>query len=274
MPYFLSVDKSSSQQVLSISDINVSGSTEDPVGSKIVTITVDVKIADIYSAGETKNQATLNDIPAIFGPEIKSDSNDSTTVKEPTTLDIENVPPVATDNNVSTNKNTNISGNVITDDNGDGQDYDSNGDDFNVTSFTINGTTYTVPADGNETAEITEGNITISSDGNYTFVPATGYDGNVSKITYTVSDGTNQSNGDLNIKVTNNTPTAQDDNVTVDEDTVLHGDVIAGTSDGTVDGNATDSDADGDSLSVTAAEYDSDGDGTRCQSYNRKFNYY
>ena len=65
-------------------------------------------------------------------------------------------------------------------------DSDSDGDTLNVISFQVNGILYNV----GETANFTQGSITLSDDGSFVFVPTLGYSGDVPSIVYTISDGT------------------------------------------------------------------------------------
>ena len=58
------------------------------------------------------------------------------------------------------------------------------GDVLSVTQFVVGGTIYAV----NITANLAEGDLTIGSDGSYTFVPTAGFIGTVPTATYTVSD--------------------------------------------------------------------------------------
>ena len=54
-----------------------------------------------------------------------------------------------------------------------------------MTGFTVDGTSYSA----GDTASLTEGDLTINTDGSYTFTPAADYNGPVPVATYTVSDG-------------------------------------------------------------------------------------
>ena len=49
-----------------------------------------------------------------------------------------------------------------------------------ITDFTVGGNTYTA----GQTANLTEGDLTIHADGSYTFVPAADYNGTVPLVTY------------------------------------------------------------------------------------------
>ncbi len=98
-------------------------------------------------------------------------------------------------------------------------DTDVDGDVLIVTSFLINGITYAA----GETASITEGTITITEDGSYSFTPNQGYLGAVSLINYTISDGVLTSSANLNISVipAPEPPVARDDYDTAEINTTL-----------------------------------------------------
>ena len=67
------------------------------------------------------------------------------------------------------------------------------GTNIQVAQFVINGVLY----NAGETANFGQGSITITADGAYTFVPRTGYTGNVANIRYIISDGTLTSDANL-----------------------------------------------------------------------------
>ncbi|TCJ17987.1 retention module-containing protein [Parasulfuritortus cantonensis] len=90
------------------------------------------------------------------------------------------------------------------------------------------------------------GTVSLTADGQVKFDPADDYNNDASHllvIPYTVSDGQGGSDSadiTLEVRPVNDAPTANDDNVTLLEDTVLTGNVLA-----------NDTDPDGDSLTVT-----------------------
>ncbi|MAE86127.1 MAG: hypothetical protein CMB80_25545, partial [Flammeovirgaceae bacterium] len=122
-------------------------------------------------------------------------------------------------------------------------DSDPDGDALSITQFVVDGTTYTA----GQTANLTEGDLTINADGSYTFVPAAGFNGTVPTATYTISDGSLTDTADLDITVfaVNNPPLAVDDEINVEE---------GGTVSVLVSGSNTvlnnDSDVDGDDLTA------------------------
>ncbi|MEJ8856077.1 cadherin-like domain-containing protein [Variovorax robiniae] len=167
-------------------------------------------------------------------------------------------PTVASEGPLVTTPNTPVSGNVLT------NDSDADGDTLTVTQISIdkNGDGIAdlidVPAGDSVTVELTDkngkaiGSITVGADGDYTFTPADAYDGKVPAVTYTVSDGTTTANGSLTFQdVPNTAPTLVNDGpVVTTPNTPVSGNVLA-----------NDSDADGDTLTVTQISIDKNGDG-------------
>lgn len=70
-------------------------------------------------------------------------------------------------------------------------------DVLTVTRFFVNGVAF----NAGETANFGQGNMTINADGSYTFVPTTGYKGNVPTFTYVITDGTFTSTASLLLTV-------------------------------------------------------------------------
>ena len=112
---------------------------------------------------------------------------------------IENSAPTATDNNNTTPEDTPVSGNLLTDNDGNGIDSDPENDTLTVTKFTVNGTEYTA----GQTANLTEGTLQVNADGSYTFTPAVNFNGDMPQATYEISDGNGGTDtAHLDIKVT------------------------------------------------------------------------
>ncbi len=161
----------------------------------------------------------LNDAPTAV--------NDSKTSPEDTTLNVNAATGLlANDIDIDTGNNTGLT----------------------VTQFSLNGTTFF--AAGSTQTIIGIGDITINSDGSYTFVPVTNFNGVVPSITYRISDNDPTTpltaTAQLNITITpvNDAPVAVDDGtvaiplpIVEDTPTVLN-----------LLGN--DTDPDGDTLSV------------------------
>lgn len=141
--------------------------------------------------------------------------------------------PVAVNDSFTTPEDTAVTFDVR------GNDSDVDGDALTVTA--INGAAIT--AGGSVT--ITGGSVRLNADGTLTFTPALNYNGSPT-FTYTVSDGNGGSaSATVSGTVTpvNDAPVAAVDTFTTPEDTAV-----------TLDVRANDSDADGDSLSVTAID--------------------
>jgi hypothetical protein len=135
------------------------------------------------------------------------------------------------DDVVTTNEDTPLTGNVLTNDSGSG----TPALPLTVTTFTVGGQTY----NAGDTATIAGvGTIVINADGSFTFTPVANYNGQVPAITYTAEDANGGSNSaDLSITVTavNDAPEASPNTNTVDEDTVATGNVLSNDTD--VDGD-------------------------------------
>jgi gliding motility-associated-like protein len=104
------------------------------------------------------------------------------------------VPPIANDNYDTAEINTTLN---VTSPGVLENDTAADAAIINVTEFLINGITYIA----GQTAVFAEGSLNISADGSYIFIPSLNYTGNVSVITYTISDGTFTSFADLLLTV-------------------------------------------------------------------------
>ena len=145
-----------------------------------------------------------------------------------------NDPPVAINDNVSTNENIPKTGSVI------GNDSDPENNSLSVTQITLNGINY--PA-GTLVDIPNVGTIIVNTDGTYTFTPVTGFVGDVPNITYTITDGNGLiSSANLAIAVisVNDAPIVTSEQVSTPEDTPVSGNVLT-----------NDTDPDGDPLTVT-----------------------
>ena len=143
--------------------------------------------------------------------------------------------PDAQDDNYTTATNTTLNTSlpgVLT------NDTDADGDSLVITEYLISGVVYLA----GETASFTEGTIVLNSDGSFTFVPATNYNGNVPVINYTVSDGVFTDTANLIISIINAAPNARNDYDTANINTTL-----TVSTPGVL---VNDTDSDNDSLSV------------------------
>ncbi len=170
-------------------------------------------------------------------------------------IDVNDAPVAVDDGPVPVTEDTPVSGNVIT--SSPGADSDVDGDALTVTTFVVDGdpTVHTAGA----TATIPGvGTLVVGSDGSYAFTPELNYNGPVPSATYTITDGTLTDAAVLSfadITDVNDAPVAENNTNSIDEDTVAAGNVIT-------DAFGADRDVDGDELTVTSFEIDTDGDGT------------
>ncbi len=135
--------------------------------------------------------------------------------------------PIAVDDAITVKEGATFTSSVDLDSN----DTDVDGDALSVVAGTLTTT------EG--------GTLVLASDGSYTYTPASGFTG-TDTVDYTVTDGNITDIGTLTINVSasgDTAPVAVDDVATVDED----------SSDNTITVLTNDTDADGDTLSVTAA---------------------
>ena len=184
-----------------------------------------------------------------------------------------NVTPVSdlTDNNevVTVAEDTPATGNVL--DNAATAD-----GPLTVTSFTVDGNTYSA----GDTVTLAEGELTLNTDGSYTFTPNDNFNGAVPVITYTVTDGAGDTQSStLTISVTPVSDLRDDsETVTIAEDTTASGNVLdnAETADGpltvtsfTVNGNTYSA---GDTVTLTEGELTLNADGSYTFTPNDNFN--
>ncbi len=101
-----------------------------------------------------------------------------------------NTQPVATDDNFATDQDTNLSGNVVTSDNGNGVDSDPDGDP--ITVWQVDGD----PANlGNPATGSNGGSFIVNADGSFSFSPNGDFDylaageSTTTSITYSIDDG-------------------------------------------------------------------------------------
>ncbi|WP_137822628.1 Ig-like domain-containing protein, partial [Pseudomonas sp. D(2018)] len=153
-----------------------------------------------------------------------------------TVTPVDDASVVAPDTDTVTEDNP-ATGNVL----GNDSDVDNT---LSVASFSVAGITGSFTA-GSSAVIAGVGTLTIAANGNYTFTPATNWNGEVPQVTYVTNTG---SESTLNITVTpvNDAPLASNDGpIAVTEDTPVNGNVLT-----------NDSDIDGDSLTVTQFEVD------------------
>ncbi|WP_299792445.1 retention module-containing protein [uncultured Shewanella sp.] len=104
---------------------------------------------------------------------------------------------------------------------------------LSIQTFSVAGHDYDFSGGNSVTVKLTEGELTIDSDGGYSFTPATNYNGSVPVVNYTVSDGFTTNDSSLSITVT---PEADpfvdgDEAITIGEDSgVTSGTLLEGSS--------------------------------------------
>jgi len=118
----------------------------------------------------------------VYSVTVTAKDSDGKEVSDTFTWTVTNPTPTAANDSGSTKEDTTLSVSAV--DGVLGNDSDPDGDTLSVTTFT-DGTT---KKSAGKTLELKEGNLTINSDGSYTFVPASNYSGSVPSITYTVED--------------------------------------------------------------------------------------
>ena len=139
--------------------------------------------------------------------------------------------PVAVDDQFQAVHDRSLTGNLLAG-SGNGADYDPDGGALSVVAGVL------TTSGG--------GQVTLLADGSFTYQPATGYLG-ADSFDYTVTDPAGASDtGHVTLSVINRAPTAQTDTFYLNYRSSVAGNVLAGN------GQAADSDADGDALSVVA----------------------
>ncbi|MCA9055942.1 MAG: FG-GAP repeat protein, partial [Planctomycetaceae bacterium] len=156
-----------------------------------------------------------------------------------------NVAPTPQDDDLTTNENTSISGNLITDDNGQGVDTDPNGDTQLVVSQ-VNGQAANV---GTEITLASGALLTVNANGSYTYAPNGQFENlNVGQqttdsFTYIIKDPGNLESTAATVTITitgeNDAPVATDNVATTSKNDAVGGNVLTdGTPDSDVDNAA------------------------------------
>ena len=157
-----------------------------------------------------------------------------------------NEAPKAQPDAIVTDEDTATTYNLITGDpaSGAGKDEDPEGDNLTVTSFTVDGTEYTLAA-GETSSTITMPSgalLTVASNGDVSYDPDSKFESlepgesalNPDQFTYTVSDedeGTNSATATINVSGMADNPIAVDDKFKTDEDTAKRIHVLRNDSD-------------------------------------------
>jgi VCBS repeat-containing protein len=149
---------------------------------------------------------------------VRDDRGNTHTTSCVVALDNSNTPPTATDNSYTTAEDTDVRGNVLTD---GVADSDADGDPLSASVATHPG----------------HGTLVLNEDGSFTYTPHADFHGSDS-FTYQVADGRGgwaAATVSLTVTPVNDAPVAVHSGFTLNEDTPLTGNVLAGATD--VDGD-------------------------------------
>jgi len=200
--------------------------------------------ATVYAAGQSatiagKGVLTVNaDGKYVFSPDsgwsgsvptvtlTVTDGALTTTSTLALTVTPVNDAPVANNDTFTIENNQPIVGNLLA------NDFDVDGDVMRVVSYKVSGYPFTITAGQSNTIS-GKGTLTIAANGDFTFVPASGWTGNVPTISYIITDGQYTSTAKFNLAVQtyNTAPVANNDAATFAEDTVRTGNVLTNDTD-------------------------------------------
>ncbi len=104
-----------------------------------------------------------------------------------------------------------LTGNLLT------NDSDPDGDPLRVSQITVNGTAHAIAAGSQVTLSLAAGSLTVASNGQYSFQPATNYAGAVPTVGYLVTDGKASAVGSLILTIVpvNDAPEGTDRSVAI-----------------------------------------------------------
>ncbi|WP_201607743.1 Ig-like domain-containing protein [Psychrobacter immobilis] len=214
---------------LTVDDFTVDGTTYQPGETATITGVGTITMTPEGELTFTPEPNYAGPVPDVTYTVTDGQDTDTGTV---TFIDVPNAPPVANNDEVTTESGTPVTKDII------GNDTDPNDDPLTVDDFTVDGTTY----QPGETATITGvGTITMTPEGELTFTPEPNYAGPVPDVTYTVTDGQDTDTGTVTfIDVPNAPPVANNDDQSMEEDS------------GTTTGNVLTNDVSG--LTVTGIQ--------------------
>lgn len=170
------------------------------------------------------------------------------------TINPVNDAPVAADDSFVTNEDSILNGNVLVN-NGGGVDSDIDGDILSVVSGIF--------------ATMQGGIIELQSDGSFSYTPTANFNG-LDSFDYTIQDGhggVDTGTVSITVNAVNDTPVAQDDSFSVNEDAILSRNVLADN------GNGVDSDVENGNLTVAATTLITAAGGTVVLLANGDFTY-
>ena len=193
----------------SISSLDVSGNFHDLDGDTLIYSATGLPSGLSINPNTGLISGTIDHSASQGGPHangiysviVTATDSAGASVDQIFTWAVSNPPPVANSDVATTDEDTPVSGNVLTNDN------DPDGDALSVTSFEVNGARYNA---GDSVIIAGVGDLTLHADGSYTFTPVQDWNGTVPTVTYTISDGeggTASATLDITVTPVNDPPT-------------------------------------------------------------------
>ncbi|WP_322978515.1 retention module-containing protein [Pseudomonas sp. C11] len=224
---------------LSISDVDSPATfvAQNNVSGQYGSFSIDATGNWSFVASSAYNELNVGQ---SYSETFNVESADGTQTSVTVTINGSNDRPVGVADRIAMDEDTTATGNVLS------NDTDVDNTSLSVTKFSLTNLPF-VSVKAGETLDLGVGKLTIQANGDFTFVPASNYNGAVPSVTYTLSDGSLTSTATLRFDITpvndapvNTTPGAQ----TLAEDgsktfSLLNGNSIAV------------SDVDGDRLTTT-----------------------
>ena len=229
----------------------------------VLTMAADGSYSYVANTAAAEALDASDEVTDVFTYTLKDDADkNSSTATLTITVTGVNDNPIAVDDTDSVNEDATITRTVNDAQELDADDTDADTDDAQG-SFTITairtGTESATDGNGGTIGQAltgTYGTLTVNADGSYTYVADQNAADNLATgatatdvFTYTVSDGTATDTGQISVTVTginDNNPVAVDDTDSVNRDAT-----ITRAADSAFDINADDTDADGESLTIT-----------------------
>jgi len=247
----------------SIANLDVSGYFHDADGDTLTYsasglpngLSIDPNTGII--SGTIDHSASQDGTGGVHSVTVTATDGDGESVDRVFTWTVTNPSPVAHDDSATTSEDTAVSGNVLGGTGagaGDVADSDPDGDTLTITTFTVVGDATSHNA-GDSVTIAGVGDLTLNSNGSYSFTPVANWNGTVPTVTYTISDGEGGTDtADLVITVTavNDAPTIAEGNeagAVVEAGNLDDGTVVAGTP--SASGSFTATDVDNDTLTWT-----------------------
>lgn len=180
----------------------VSGIGDGDAGVFTITYTLDDELQDQQTSAKAGSNSQIAEFEEDDFEEVLECLEEN-----------ENDPPEAEDDSNTTEVNTPVSGNVLTNDD------DPNGDDLEVTGTPVSGPSH--------------GSVDLEDDGDYTYTPDNGYSGTDSFVYEVCDDADNSMCDEATVTITIIAgPTAVDDSETTDMNTPVDIDVLSNDQEG------------------------------------------